>query len=90
MGRPTNEEKLEKEAANYHQRMAMMVTIGLQALSQRILTFIALAANVFVFSWALYDPRWERVLLAGLFALTSWCIVNSEKVKIERKVENEP
>ena len=57
-------------------RMALGVRIGLEALSLRLLMVLALAANAGIFAWCLSDPRWERLVAAGMFALFSYFLVH--------------
>ena len=69
--------KLQQEAkARILEQTALGVRIGLEALSVRAITILALLLNAGLLSWALYDPRWERLGGAALFALFSYCVIH--------------
>ena len=70
-------ETVEQDArARMLERMSMGVRVGLEALSLRMLMVLALLLNAGIFAWCLYDPRWERLVAAGVFALFSYCLVH--------------
>src|SRR5882762_7201344 len=69
--------KLQQEAkARILEQTALGVRIGLEALSLRAITILALLLNAGLLAWALYDPRWERLGGAALFALFSYCVIH--------------
>lgn len=68
------------------QLMQAMISVGLRALSVRILTTVALLGDCVLFGWAMASGGWDRLAAAVLFAVATWCLVN---VKYERKVSNE-
>lgn len=70
-------DKLEQDArVRLQERMAMGIRIGLEALSLRLLMVLALLLNAGIFGWCLVDPRWERLVAAGVFALFSYFLVH--------------
>jgi hypothetical protein len=69
--------KLEQDAkARLLERTALGVRIGLEALSLRSIIVLALIVNAGLMAWALYDPRWERLVGAAAFALFSYCVIH--------------
>lgn len=58
------------------ERMALGVRIGLEALSLRLLTVLALLVNTGIFAWCLYNPTWERLVAAGGFSLFSYFLIH--------------
>lgn len=56
--------------------------LGLQALSERVLTFVGMLACIGIFGAVLYDATWVRVACASAFAvLVYWPIVRLESSK---------
>lgn len=58
------------------ERFALGLRIGLEALSIRVLTVIALVLNAGITGWSLIDPRWERLVSASVFALFSFAVLH--------------
>ncbi len=57
---------------------------GMQAFSERVLTFTGLLACIGVFGAVLYEPTWTRVAAGSAFAvLVFWPIVRLETRKKE-------
>ena len=70
-------DQVEQDArARMLDRMALGVRIGLEALSLRLLMVLALLVNAGIFAWALYEPRWERLVAAIAFAVFSYFLVH--------------
>lgn len=58
--------------------------IGLQALSERVLTFTGMLACIGIFGWALYDGAWAATATASAFAvLVYWPAVRLESKRKE-------
>ena len=56
--------------------------IGIQTLSERVLTFTGMVASIGIFGYTLYDPTWVRVAAASAFAvLCYWPAVRLEAKK---------
>lgn len=69
--------KLQQDTkARILEQTALGVRIGLEALSVRAITILALLLNVGVFAWAIYNPMWERLIAASVFALFSYCVIH--------------
>jgi hypothetical protein len=69
--------KLQQEAkARILEQTALGVRIGLEALSVRAITILALLLNAGLIAWALYNPQWERLAGATVFALFSYCVIH--------------
>lgn len=69
--------RAENEAnQRLRERMALGLRIGLEALSVRLLTVIALVLNAGITGWSLVDPRWERLVSASVFALFSFAVIH--------------
>jgi hypothetical protein len=58
------------------QQLAMLVTVGLHALSQRLITAIALLFESVMFGWAMFEGGWDRLAIASVFAAAAWCLVH--------------
>lgn len=69
--------KAEQDAkARIMERTALGIRIGLEALSVRLLTVIALLLNAGITGWSIADPRWERLASATVFALFSFAVIH--------------
>src|SRR5256885_1240847 len=69
--------KLQQEAkARILEQTALGVRIGLEALSVRAITILALLLNGALLAWAIYNPMWERLVAASVFALFSYCVIH--------------
>jgi hypothetical protein len=58
------------------ERTAMGVRVGLEALSLRLLSVLALVLNSIIVGWCLIDPRWERLVAVGVFAIFSYFVIH--------------
>lgn len=58
---------------------AELLKVGLDALSQRMLTLVALLLNAFVAGWCMLYPDVLRVVTGLLFAVTCWCLINIQR-----------
>ena len=69
--------KLEADAKQrILDRMSLGVRIGLEALSFRLLSLVALILNAAVVGWSLLDPRWERIATCAIFAIFSYFVIH--------------
>jgi hypothetical protein len=69
--------KIEQDAkAKLLERMSLGIRVGLEALSLRMLMVLAMILNAGVFAWCLWDPRWERLVAAGAFAVFSYFVIH--------------
>lgn len=55
-----------------------VVHTGLRLLTSRLITVLVLLFTAGAFAWCLYDPRWERIVAASLFALFGLAICRTE------------
>lgn len=46
-----------------------MVRIALEIVSMRLLTILAMVMSFLLASWAMWIPSWERMAMAGFFAV---------------------
>lgn len=70
-------EKIEQDAKQrILERTALGVRIGLEALSLRMLMVLAMLLNAGIFAWCLLEPRWERLIAAGGFAVFSYFVIH--------------
>lgn len=85
MARMTEREKQLELALHNKTEASLLVqqiiSVGLKALSGRILTTIALMGDVVFFVWVMAVPTWERLLGAVLFAIASYCVVNVKPIE---------
>jgi len=61
------------------QRLRMTATVvatGLQLLSQRALTVLALLLDAGIFGWAMQTESWVRLAGAAAFGVASWCVIH--------------
>jgi hypothetical protein len=49
--------------------MVTVLSLALQAVSQRIVVLLAMAATIGLFSWSMYEHSWISVATAALFAV---------------------
>ena len=70
------EQVTQDARARILERMATGVRIGLEALSLRLLMVLALLLNTGIFAWCLFEPKWERLVAACVFAVFSYCLVH--------------
>jgi len=56
--------------------LATLVEIGLRVISMRVLTILALIGNGVMFGWAMWAGGYDRLAIAGVFAVASWCLVH--------------
>ncbi len=69
--------KIEQDAkAKLLERMSLGVRVGLEALSLRMLMVLAMLLNAGIFGWCLLEPRWERLVAAGAFAVFSYFVIH--------------
>lgn len=58
---------------------AKILNVGLRVLSARALKFMSLLADLIIFGWAMFEPRWERILTAALFGVAMWFLTRDER-----------
>lgn len=58
---------------------AELLKVGLEALSHRLLTLIALILNAIVVAGCMLYPDNLRVVTGLLFAVSSWCLINIQR-----------
>lgn len=58
------------------EQIAGLVGIGLRALSQRMITAIALVLESVMFGWAMLEGGWDRLAIAATFATAAWALVH--------------
>lgn len=76
---PVNSDLLKLEAdakARIQERVALAIRIGMDALSFRLLSLVALILNAGVVGWSLLDPRWERIATCAIFAIFSYFVIH--------------
>lgn len=56
-----------------------VLKVGLEALSHRILTLIALVLNAFAVAGCMLYPDVLRIVTGFLFAITCWCLINIQR-----------
>lgn len=58
------------------ERTSLGIRIGLEALSLRLLSVIALTFNAVLVGWCLVEPRWERLVAVTVFAVFSYFVIH--------------
>lgn len=56
-----------------------IVNSGMRVLNQRLLTLVALVFAAILSGWAMYDPKWERLVAIALFSVSAWCLTRLGK-----------
>lgn len=62
-------------AVSKAEQTAMLVSIALRLVSQRLVTVLVLLLNTGIFGWAMFTESWPRIAAAAIFAVASWCLV---------------
>jgi hypothetical protein len=57
-------------------QLAMMLQVGLRILNLRILTLVTLVLNAVMFGWAMWAGGYDRLAVAAVFAVATWCLVH--------------
>jgi hypothetical protein len=57
-------------------QLAEMVNIALRILNLRLLMLLALIGDGVLFGWAMFVGGYDRLAIAGAFAVASWCLVH--------------
>lgn len=73
------EHQLELELSGKTEAMRVtqaIIRVGIEALSARMLTALALTLDAVLFFWCMVAPEWERLAAAVIFAIASWAVVN--------------
>ena len=52
-----------------------LVRLALGIISDRLITIMALLASTTMGCWAMYDPKWERVVALAIFVFFSYLVV---------------
>jgi hypothetical protein len=61
-----------------------IVRVALEIISMRLLTILAMAGSFLLACWAMSDPLWERMAMAGFFAVCVYLpCINWERKKNE-------
>lgn len=55
--------------------MARVLSLALRALSQRLLTLLAMLLGTGMFGWAMLQCTWPRVAAAVLASAALWCYI---------------
>jgi hypothetical protein len=56
--------------------LASFVAIALRVLNMRVLIILALVLDGVMFGWAMWAGGYDRLAIAGAFAVASWCLVH--------------
>lgn len=58
------------------ERLATVATIALRVVSLRLLIIIGLALDAGMFGWAMWAGGYDRLAIAGTFAVATWTLVH--------------
>jgi hypothetical protein len=58
---------------------AELLKVGLEALSHRLLTLVAIVLNAGAAAWCMLSPDALRVVTGLLFAVTCWTLINVQR-----------
>lgn len=59
-----------------NEQLAMVLQVGLRILNQRLLTLTGLLLDAVMFGWAMFAGGYDRLAVAGVFALATWTLVH--------------
>jgi hypothetical protein len=59
-----------------NEQLAAILNIGLRVLSVRLLTLVGLLLNAGMFGWAMWAGGYDRLAIAGAFAIATWTLVH--------------
>ena len=62
--------------AQHEQRLRLMLEIAETVLTRRLTTLLALILTAGEFCWAMSVGGWDRLAVAGGFAVAAWCLTN--------------
>jgi len=64
-----------------------IVRVALEIISMRLLTILAMVGSFLLACWTMWDPTWERMAMAGFFAVCVClpCINWERKKNVEDK-----
>lgn len=65
-----------QRSAERQQLTAALINIGLNALSQRLVTILALLLDTGIFAWAISTESWVRLAGAVAFSVAAWCVIH--------------
>ena len=58
------------------EELAAMVGVALRILNLRLLSILALVLDAVMFGWAMWVGGYDRLAIAGVFAISAWCLVH--------------
>ena len=59
-----------------NETLAATLNIALRVLSLRFLTLTGLVLDAVMFGWAMYVGGYDRLAVAGVFAVATWTLVH--------------
>lgn len=64
-----------------------IVRVAMEIISMRLLTILAMAGSFLLACWTMWEPTWERMAMAGFFAVCVFlpCINWERKKNVEDK-----
>jgi hypothetical protein len=67
-----------------------IVRVALEIISMRLLTILAMVGSFLLACWTMWDPTWERMAMAGFFAVCVFLpCINWERKKDENDNQKE-
>jgi len=73
------QELLRQQQARRAEQVAVVLDVALRVVTRRVLTLAALFAVTGMFGWAMVQGGYDRLAVAGVFAVACWCLVNLSK-----------
>lgn len=58
------------------EHLAQALSIALRVVSLRVLIILGLALDAVMFGWAMWAGTYERLAIAGTFAVATWTLVH--------------
>jgi hypothetical protein len=59
-----------------NEQLAMILQVALRTLSIRLLTLVSLVLNAGMFGWAMWAGGYDRLAVAGVFAIATWTLIH--------------
>lgn len=62
-----------------NEQLAAVLHIGLRVLTARLLTLVGLLLNAGMFGWAMWAGGYDRLAVAGAFAVATWTLIHMRR-----------
>ena len=83
------ERRMQEQRLEAINKGAVLISIGIKILSQRVLVFFSVMCILFLFSWVMAAPDVLRVVAATLASIAIWFVakVDMKDIRNEQELE---